>query len=72
VHRFFEQQGPDGKPLAGCLSPCLAGVRGHVDGSLTASKFSFPTDVEVFSPDAGGNTVLVSEHHAIRRVTYKK
>lgn len=57
----------DGGNLEGCLSPCWAGVRGHRDGNLTYARFSFPTDVAV----GGNHTVVVSEHHAIRRVTYR-
>lgn len=54
-----------GEPLEGCPSPCLAGVRGSLDGDLLRSQFSFPSDVAVVYRDNG---LLVTDYHNVRSI----
>ena len=49
----------------GCPDPCLKGVAGFRDGSLTHAQFYFPSDVAV----SLHNTVVVTDNHRIRLVT---
>ena len=55
----------NGEPLEGCPSPCLAGVRGSLDGDLLSSQFSFPSDVAVAY---GGDGLLVTDYHNVRSI----
>ena len=54
-----------GGPLEGCPSPCLAGVRGSLDGDLLSSRFSFPSDVAVAF---GDNALFVTDYHNVRSI----
>ncbi|POM61979.1 hypothetical protein PHPALM_28923, partial [Phytophthora palmivora] len=50
----------------GCLSPCLRGERGFRDGNLTYARFESPRAIAV----GAQRTLIVSEGHRVRRVTY--
>ncbi|KAF4033201.1 LCCL domain-containing protein [Phytophthora infestans] len=50
----------------GCLSPCLRGERGFRDGNLTFARFESPRAIAI----GAQRTLIVSERHRIRRVTY--
>ncbi|CAM9457173.1 unnamed protein product [Chrysoparadoxa australica] len=52
-------------PAPGCPPPCLAGLPGHTDGSLSEAAFYFPTDVAL----GPSRTVLVTEPHNLRRIS---
>ena len=56
----------NGNALPGCPAPCLKGVKGFADGSLTTARFFFPADVAI---DMGSGTVTVADHNRIRRIS---
>ncbi|KAJ1436904.1 hypothetical protein B484DRAFT_416698 [Ochromonadaceae sp. CCMP2298] len=53
---------PNGKPLAGCTPPCLAGLQGFRDGNLTYAEFYNPLDVT----RGPNNTLWVADEQRLR------
>ena len=59
----------EGKPLEGCVAPCLAGIPGYADGAFLSSKFEFPHNIIV--EKSNGNeelNVFVTDQHFIRQL----
>ncbi|KAF0687658.1 Aste57867_20642 [Aphanomyces stellatus] len=56
---------PQPNPILGCAPPCVMGVAGFQDGSLTSAQFNHPTDVTL----GPANTLYVADDHRVRRVT---
>ena len=54
-----------GDALEGCPSPCLAGVRGSLDGHSLMSRFYFPSDVAV---TYGDESLFVTDYHHVRGI----
>lgn len=54
-----------GKPLPGCVAPCLQGNPGYRDGNLTYAQFYNPVDVT----RGPNNTVWVTDEQRIRMIT---
>lgn len=57
---------PSEVAVPGCVPPCLRGVAGFRDGSLTYAQFNSPRDVTV-GPQS---TIVVADSHRIRRINY--
>ena len=61
----------DGKPLEGCVTPCLYGVQGYSDGNLTNSKFHYPSDVAMGTNNSMTHTLYVTDKHRVRRIAFE-
>ena len=61
----------DGRPLEGCVPPCLYGVPGYSDGNLTSAKFHYPSDVAMGTNNSMTHVVYVTDKHRVRRIAFE-
>lgn len=52
--------------IAGCVPPCLIGVGGSKDGTLTRAQFDSPRDLVI----ANNNSIFVTEVNRIRQIRH--
>lgn len=56
------QMDSEGKPVAGCTPPCLAGQQGFRDGNLSYAQFYNPLDIT----KGPNNTLWIVDEHRVR------